>query len=606
MVSKFIMLFLILSPRLSSAEDFYGVDDLSLLQLRASVVAAGDAVVRANDTRVRSGDPGQQEREKCPHEIEAELAAQGNHRYGCSGTLRAQSTVDCSFWGEPHITTLFPNGQIRGWDVLYKAGHFRLAAAVDGSWEIQLFNCGVYASAMAARFGRTLVESWIDGGKQIRYKVNGQTVNSLPQQFGEFFMDSTHRTMHTDGFSRVPAHFPGTCMDDPGGQVNIDVAQAFPGPGNLNLKIEAASDAVTTQATDSYSLCNVPGARNGQWKWANWPVQTITSDMSLFTIGDQMCASCNAFGHWSNMGGFRAEGENHCSTQQVRDADDVVAEAVCRTENIAMADANNACSHLSENEQFFKDCKIDYCASGGQIIAAQEAENEEALENPQPVCASGDCDAAGACCNALRDQATLTLDNVVSNEVCSGGGVRYASALTQNGQTLDLVVTPVGGLECVGRLDETKFGAKNAQIGYLAVTAGSSQAFEFSFYQHGTSNPVAPQSLMMSFLDLDQGRSGKQRESVEVCGAADAIVTDDTEIELSVSGDCVKATSTTAGTGRDNPDNLEEMSQTQRARTIAYKVEGSSFTATLSVSRRGHNPRRFNFAGHPSVACVLA
>ena len=292
---------------------------------------------------------------------------------------------------------------------------------------------------------------------------------------------------------------------------------------------------------------------------------------------------------------------------QERDAGDVVAEAICREGGIAIADAQEACSHLSENDQFFKDCQIDYCASSGNPVVAAEAENEETLENPQPICVSGgDCDPAGACCGALKDQAALTLDNVVTNSLCGGGELRFGNAITQNGQAMDLVVKASGGnMECGGKLDDSKFGSKNAQIGLLAVTAGTSQAFEFTFVRSGTSDPVAPQSMMISFLDLDQGKKGKQRESVEVCSAGDAIVTDDTEVELSVNGDCVKAMSTTAGTGKDNPDNLQEMSQTQRARTIAYKVTGSSFTATLAVSKKGHNPRRFNFAGHPTVACVL-
>jgi len=610
MVKTSLLACLLFAPVSASQDNGFGsaMDmGLNLLQLRAN----SQASVSSNHTRVSHRNPADAERELCPHEIEAQVEAQGNARFGCSGALRAQSTVQCSFWGEPHVTSLFPNGEIRGWDVLYKSGHFRLAAARDGSWEIQLFNCGVFASAVAARFGKTIFESYIDSNKQIKYLVNGNPVNSLPSQIGEFFLDSTHRTIHTDGFSRVPAHFPGTCMDDPSGQVFMDVAQDL-GPKNLNLRIEAASDAVTTTDTDSYSICNVRGNGQGRagWKWSNWPVQMIPSEMSLFTIGDKMCAGCNAIMweagnafHHANSG---PAARNHCNAQQERDAGDVVAEAVCRDNDITMNDANNACSHLNENEQFFKDCKIDYCASGGQIVAAQEAENEEALENPQPVCVSGDgCDAANDCCNALKDESTLTLDNVVTNEICNGGEVRYASALTQNGQVIDLVVKPVGDFACTGKLDESKFGARNSQIGVLSVNGGTEQAFEFSFVQHGTSNPVVPQSLMMSFLDLDQGKKGKNRESVEVCGAADAITTDDTEVELSVNGDCVKATSTTAGTGKDNPDVMEEMSQTQRARTIAYKITSSSFTATLGVTKRGHNPRRFNFAGHPTVSCVL-
>ena len=83
------------------------------------------------------------------------------------------------------------------------------------------------------------------------------------------------------------------------------------------------------------------------------------------------------------------------------------------------------------------------------------------------------------------------------------------------------------------------------------------------------------QSPILSFLDIDQGKKDKQRESVEVCGAANVIVTNDSELEVASAGDCIKVTSTTHG------------------------------TAKLGVTKKGHNPRRFAFTGHLSVACVL-
>jgi len=410
-------------------------------------------------------------------------------------------------------------------------------------------------------------------------------------------------------------------MDDPAGQVNIDVAQEFD-MKNLNVKIEAASDSVTTNDTDPYSLCAL--SFDGNMKFADWPVEMITSEMSLFTIGDRMCEGCKGpvlpwprtGSKWEAQGaapGLHGDSKDaaqaHCSSQETRQVGHVIASAICRDLSIPINQAEDACKHLVANEEFFKDCQIDYCASGGQQMAADEAEEEETIENPQPLCISGDeCDPAADCCAALRDQATLNLDDVTTNEICSGGELRYGSALTQNGQAMDLVVKPVGDFACTGRLDKSLFGRKNAQIGILGVIAGTSQTFEFSFVAQGTNTPVVPQSMMISILDLDQGKNGKQQESVEICGAEDVITTDDTEIELEISdasGNCVKATSSTHGTGRDNPIVLEEMSQQQRARTVAYKVTGSSFTATLGVAKRGRNPRRFNFAGHPTVACVL-
>lgn len=285
---------------------------------------------------------------------------------------------------------------------------------------------------------------------------------------------------------------------------------------------------------------------------------------------------------------------------------EVTVASSCRGAGIAVAEAEAACSKLQgRSKEFYMDCQIDFCVAGGEMVVAEEALEEEEAENPQPRCAkSNDCDPVSTCCNALKDQATLTLDNVVSNELCSGGELRYGSALTQNGQIMDMVVK-AKGMDCTGKMSDAKNGAKNKQIGTLGVKAGTSTTFEFTFVEHSTSIAVAPQSLVMTFLDIDQGKKGKQRESVEVCNGANAIMTDDTELEFSSHGDCIKVLSSTAGTGKDNPDNLEAMSQSQRKRTVAFPVQGSSFTATLGVAKRGSNPRKFLFAGHPSVACVL-
>merc|ERR1712127_299133 len=99
--------------------------------------------------------------------------------------------------------------------------------------------------------------------------------------------------------------------------------------------------------------------------------------------------------------------------------------------------------------------------------------------------------------------------------------------------------------------------------------------------------------------------NGKQRESVAMRGGGGAIVTDDSELEVIANGDCTTVTSTTHGTGKDNPASVTGMSQAQRARTAAFPVTGASFTAKLGVSKKGHNPRRFMFTGHPTVSCVL-
>lgn len=598
---------------------------LSLLQLRAQTIT-NSSRDDPHAPGVHRDDPGDVERALCPHEIEDEIALEGEGRFGCQGTLRAEDTVTCAIWGEPHVSETFGSN---GWiwnkdgshcDVLYKQGLFRVGAAADGSWEVQMFNCGRFVSAVAARIGKSIIEVFVEKNPvtwagDLKYYLNGEEVSLPAEGIHGVKLDSTHRNMRTDNppgsGTRAGQHLPGTCIDDVRGQFSLDLAQhndVF-GSQNLNFRIVAARDAVTTVDTDEYSLCNVVPL--GERRWDNWDNKMVEPENSLFTIGDRMCTGCNFPIGWGN--GYQDQGmaqqaiaKGFCSAQAAKPAHEVTLASMCREKGVAVADAVAACAELQDRPEFYNDCQLDFCAVEGHEEVVDMVIEEEAIENPQPSCILGDCEPATKCCNALRDKATLTLDNVVSNDLCNGGELRYGSALIQDGKVLDMVVTAVGGTyACKHKLDDSKNGAKNQQIGVLAVRAGTEQEFEFTFVEHATHNAVVPQNLMMTFLDIDQGRNGKQRESIEVCGQGDAVTTDDTELTTSHNGDCIKVVSSTHGTGQDNPGSVEGMSQMQRARTVAFQISDSSFIAKLGVSKKGRNPRRFNFAGHPSVACVL-
>jgi len=631
MVKSSTIVFALASAVLSTATeepsyDMVFEEGLSLLQLKAQA-ASNPARTTSNYTavRTRSGDsPAVAERKMCPHEIEEEEPA-GDTVFGCRGDLRAVSTVQCSMWGEPHITATWPSPRAVvqrarfGIDVFYIAGLYRMASAADGSWEVQIFNCGVYACAMAARLGKDIIEVIVNRGGALEYFVNGQRTQA-GGEVGKISLDSTHRHIVADHFdqNRRPVDQPGSCIDDPNGQIMLDFVQSRPigsyhrgnNRYNLNVHLVAQSDAVTTKDSDGNAFCNE--VTGGAWRWSRWDSQPIPVDQSLFvSTGTRACEGCALIG-WGGHGNVGAA-QNTCRGLQANDIDSLRLDRVCAAQNppIAVGDAQTACRGLQDTPDFFYDCQLDYCFSGGNVQAAAEAQDEEAVENPQPICAGAapdGCDPAASCCNALRDGSKLTLDNVVQNNMCGTGGgaqeLRYGRALSQNGVDMDLVVKPVGNYDC-GRVTNDKFGSKTAEIGLLAVQAGTEAEFEFTFVRAGTSDPVAPQSLMISMLDLDQGKKGKQRESVTMCGGGGAVVTDDSELEVIANGDCTTVTSTTPGTGKDNPTSLDGMSQMQRGRTAAFPVTGASFTAKLGVSKKGHNPRRFMFSGHPTVSCVL-
>jgi len=417
MVKTYTIVALALASTAYSTEDFtydQAFDDaVSLLQLRAS------QKVESNSTSVNSSEgPGAAERKQCPHEIEEQVANVGDVVFGCQGAMRAESTVQCSMWGEPHITATWPSPRAVvqrarfGIDVFYIPGMYRMASAADGSWEVQIFNCGVYACAMAARLGKDTIEVIVNRQGNLEYFVNG-VLKTAGSEEGRIRLDSTHRHIVADHFdrNRRPVDQPGSCIDDPNGQIMLDFVQSKPigsyhrgnNRYNLNIHLVAQGDSVTTKAEDGNAFCNE--VTGGAWRWDRWDSQPIAVQDSLFiSTGTRACEGCALIG-WGGRGSVAAAQQTCAGLQG--DLESLRLERVCASKNIALEDAANECRGLAETPDFFADCQLDYCFSGGESQAAAEAQDEEAAENPQPICAgaAGDnCDPAGACCNALKDR----------------------------------------------------------------------------------------------------------------------------------------------------------------------------------------------------------
>jgi hypothetical protein len=491
-----------------------------------------------------------------------------------------------------------------------------------------MMSCGTWAAAVAARFGKHVVEFVSRADHTLSVFLNGKELGDgveWPVEVGNLFIDNSHRKA-TTAFQGVGAGLVsaaaqakrGGCVDDPGGQVYIDVSKVGKLWQAFSVTIEAAEGSFTTRDTDDYSICNIDiaGDRNVRWEHSGgWGVKNIEPADSLFIGSSTLaCEHCQRQG-WAGSTFFqssnaqgKADAIAHCAAGEVpKKFDQFDVAGMCETHKIPVANAQAACVHLQDDAHFYEDCQLDFCSTDGNQEAVEEAENEEHAENPQPVCAVSDdtCDPASLCCNALRDQAILNFANVVTNNVCGDGDgpqeLRFGSVLSQDGKTMDLVVKPVDHV--CGRATNDRNGMKTEKLATLAVQAGREASFDFKFVASGTDTPATPKSLVFSFLDLDQGKKGKQQESVEVCGAVNAVVSDTSELQQSSNGNCLKFTSSTWGSGKDNPNSPETMSDSQRGRAVAYQIAGSSFTATLGVTGKGANPRKFMFAGHPSLAC---
>ena len=68
---------------------------------------------------------------------------------------------------------------------------------------------------------------------------------------------------------------------------------------------------------------------------------------------------------------------------------------------------------------------------------------------------------------------------------------------------------------------------------------------------------------------------------------------------------CTRVAGTIRGTKKDNPDDPAIMSDKQRARTVAFLLEGGGFDARLGVSAGDGKTRPSMFSGHPTVVCAV-
>jgi hypothetical protein len=134
---------------------------------------------------------------------------------------------------------------------------------------------------------------------------------------------------------------------------------------------------------------------------------------------------------------------------------------------------------------------------------------------------------------------------------------------------------------------------------------------EFEFVDQKTGQPAELSSLVFSWFDLDKGTLGGGEETVMLWpGYANTVVSSTSEVVQSMvpcpsgagAAECKSFTSSTSGTGKDNPTNPLTLTSQQAARTFSvYYRDVSSFSVTLKAGA-GFGGRNFLFTGMSEVA----
>jgi len=209
-----------------------------------------------------------------------------------------------------------------------------------------------------------LVEVWVDADMKMQYKLNGVSSDyaSLPLSLNGLTLEQGDRSIREDNHrNRALARLEGTCFDDPGGQVNIDIAQGYESQWNLNVKIEASVDAVTMQANDQFSLCSTwfdPNWKTRRYRHVDWNVKLVAPEDSLFTIGSEMCAGCNSKLKWGYStvawGKIADNAKLMCAAHPEKEGKEITLGSVCKSANngagIDIDDAAAACASLQVSQ----------------------------------------------------------------------------------------------------------------------------------------------------------------------------------------------------------------------------------------------------------------
>jgi len=286
----------------------------------------------------------------------------------------------------------------------------------------------------------------------------------------------------------------------------------------------------------------------------------------------------------------------------------LTAEQLCEQNDIDFQHAEDLCSdQRAHGDTIFADCTYDVCSSvdeKAQLLAVAGADLEAATLNSE-----AKCDVSTEHCLPCTICATSTevdLSNVVQNNLGGLGPdagaeeIRYANAIMLDGKSLDVVLTAESEYKSP---KPTKNGAKGG-FGIFTLKAKQKTDFKFTFLDSNTGSPVAVKDLALTFYDMDEGKKGRQKETVSVCNAEEVYTTSDTELVSTKTGSCRSYSSTTRGTGKDNPARPDELTRTQAARSVTFEFHSkASLTFSAAVGPAGRSPRPVMFSFKPQVAC---
>lgn len=500
----------------------------------------------------------------------------------------------CAFWGDTHTVAAYnghpPDPQ--------QYGLFNLANSRDGRFKAQLYQCSAWHNPGLG---------WINA---MAYEIDGTKIQILPPTM-PIRLNNGPIYIRANDIEYTSAELPFTV---PG--TSIELRAHKPPYGfhivteGFDARVEMMSNPTPYAYVDTglrLSPDNIPDTDENSF-CVKGPQATPLADdaddsdwsVSLFSNADhqRICDYCEAYNSQSGR-----VANLRCSKPPP--APPVPpAQTECEQNECSWIHAQQLCSSLQGNDQLYNDCLFDFCVECDDDAAIQfVAEDED--ENPDPICVAGapECAPVEVCEEAVKMNTLSVAQNNLGGVGPDEGAeeIRYSNAAVVNGRTVDLVLSTDGAFQTHKPSANGNAGA----FGKINVKCGTSVTVNMRVVDSENGQPVTLDKVALTWYDLDEGKRAKGRATVTTCGSTGAIVSENTELTVAREGDCSSATSSVAGTGRDNPTSPHQLNSVQIARAVTLPFNGvSEFSSTLSLAQ-GYKGRNFLFAIEPSVACGL-
>lgn len=533
------------------------------------------------------------------------------HSFGCTGRETAVNVISCGLWGDPHQHKSFgdngvPNSDGTGW--------YWMAKSKDESFHAQAFyrqdaykekpeESFTTISHFAFKFGDQKVfldRENINGRWIWKYFWNGEEkrYSDTPMELGSVYW-----------VNKAAGQMANLGGQGTSNTANVVAEQAGGDHERLSC-FEYDKVSVWTSFQDWQPVSMGP--------YGQGAVIEVEGSIDYLDKEFGQCALRQQKVEPSDMIVTVEQNDKVCrddglSAHQCADPDPPrpapTKEELCEANDVDISHAEDLCAdQQAHGGDIYEGCLFDVCASidaDAQLNAVGGAALEAAIMNPEAKCTIN----AASClpCNICSSSTSVDLSNVVQNNLGGIGPdsgaeeIRYKHAIDLDGKKVDVVLTAQDAYKTP---KSSKNGYSGTGFGRFTMKTKTSTNFKFSLVDSATDAPVAVKDLALTFYDLDQAKKNKQQETVSACGAQEVYTTSDTELIHTASGTCHSFTSTTRGTGKDNPAKPDELTKTQAARSITYEFHArASISFSASISGFSKSPRPILFSFVPQVAC---